>query len=195
MKNTLLLLSASLFVGTISTYAQNDSSGIFMTVNDYRANHLAYPINYKTDKERIKDHLLWSSDKVKVKHGGETYMLDKNNLYGYRDGRGQDYRFVGQLAYRILTPEEPIILYKYGEPQRDPQRNTATQYNRYYFSINADNSPISLTRTNLKKSFPDNAKFQQLIDKNFRSDDELTRLDRASKRYLINVLLDQSQKE
>lgn len=192
MKKTMLLLSATLFACSFATFAQKDSSGVYLTVDDYKAGTLSYPINYRLEKQKIKDHLFLQASQVKVKHNGETHLLDKNNLYGYRNSRGQDFRFVGDRAYRILNAGDPIILYKYGEPQADPIKNPPVQMNRYYFSTNETNSPVNLTRRNLKAAFPDNKAFQDAIDKNFRSDDELTRLDKGTTKYTIVRLLENS---
>lgn len=192
MKKTMLLLSATLFACSFYAFAQTDSSGIYTTVDDYKAGKLTYPINYKLEKQKIKDHLFLQTSQVKVKHGGQTHLLDKNNLYGYRNTRGHDFRFVGDRSYRILNAGDPIILYKYGEPQSDPTGKPAVMMNRYYFSTNETNSPINLTRRNLKAAFPNNQKFQDAIDKNFRSDDELTRFDKARNKYTIVRLLEDS---
>lgn len=192
MRNLSVLFSVTLLAGTFTAFAQKDSSGIYTTVEDYRSGHLAYPINYVTDKQKIKDYLFLDATKVKVKHGGETHLLDKNNIYGYRNTKGVDYRFVGNNAYRILSPGEPIILYKYGEPDSDPIKNPPRMMNRYYFSTNESNSPVILTRRNLKAAFPDNTRFHELVDRNFRSDDELTRFNKANNRYTVNILLEES---
>jgi hypothetical protein len=193
MKHTFILLSATFLAGSISTFAQQDSSGIFNTVDDYKNGRLTYAINYKTEKQKIKDYLLLDASSVKVKHGGQTHLLNKHNLYGYRDTKGHDYRFIGDNTYRILNPREPIILYKYAEVRRDPAKNPPTLINRYYFSTNAENAPVSLTRGNLKKAFPENTKFHETIDKTFRSDDELTRFDKLHNTYTVVWLLERSE--
>lgn len=188
------MLSATLLVSA-TAFAQKDSSGIYNSADDYKNRKLTYAINYKADRQKIKDYLLLDASQVKVKHGGETHMLDKNNIYGYRNTKGVDFRFVGNSSYRILTPEEPIIIYKYGEPHTDVKKNPPVQMNRYYFSTDANNSPLSLTIPNLKRAFPDNTRFHEALDKNFKSDDELDRFDRVRNRYTINVLLDESWKQ
>lgn len=194
MRNTILMLSATLLIGATAV-AQKDSSGIYNTADDYKNHRLTYPINYKMDRHKIKDYLFFEPTHVKVKHGDETFRLEKSSIYGYRNTKGVDYRFVGERSYRILNPGEPIILYKYGEPQTDPIKNPPVQMNRYYFSTDASLSPLNLTRANLKKAFPDNLKFHQAIDRTFRSDDELDRFDRVRNRYTVNVLLEESMKE
>lgn len=192
MKKTTLLLSATLLVCSFNAFAQQDSSGIYTTVDDYRNHKLTYPINYKLEKQKIKEHLFLQASQIKVKHNGQTHVLDKNNLYGFRNQRGHDFRFVGDRVYRIMNAGEPIILYKYGEPQSDPAKNAAVEMNRYYFSINDENSPINLTRENLKKSFPGNTKFHEAIDKNFTGDYDLDRWDKANNTYTIITLLKNS---
>lgn len=191
MKKTTLLLSATLLLCSYA-FGQQDSSGIYATVDDYLNHKLTYPVNYKLEKQKIKEHLFLQASQIKVKHNGQTHVLDKNNLYGFRNQRGHDFRFVGDNVFRIMNTGEPIILYKYGEPQRDPAGKASTEVNRYYFSINETNSPVSLTRENLKKSFPGNTKFHAAIDKNFTGDYDLARFDKANNTYMIITLLKKS---
>ncbi|HEY1114765.1 MAG TPA: hypothetical protein VGE66_14445 [Chitinophagaceae bacterium] len=191
MKKTTLLLSATLLLCSYA-FGQQDSSGIYNTVDDYLNHKLTYPVNYKLEKQRIKEHLFLQASQIKVKHNGQTHVLDKNNLYGFRNSRGHDFRFVGDRVYRIMNAGEPIILYKYGEPGRDPAAKASTEMNRYYFSINETNSPVSLTRENLKKSFPGNTKFHEALDKKFTGDYDLARFDKANNTYMIITLLKDS---
>lgn len=46
--------------------AQKDSSGIYKTAEDFQTRKLSYAINYKTEKHKIKDNILFNDEKIIV---------------------------------------------------------------------------------------------------------------------------------
>lgn len=172
---------------SFTALAQKDSSGIFNTAEDYKAGKLSYAINYKTEKHKINDYMFLNAAQVKVKHKGEIYLLDKNKIYGYRDTRGRDYRFVEDKSYEILNSGEPILIYKYSAPVQNPKA-VQKESTQYYFTKDAGDAPMPLTKENLKKAYPKNHRFHDAIDQNFRSDNELTNYDEYHKMYKMNWL-------
>ena len=173
---------------SLSVSAQKDSSGIYKTATDFKQGKLAYAINYKTEKHKIQDNLLFNASEIKVTHDGTSYTLKKSDTYGYRDVKGKDYRFVGDEAYRLLSKGEGVILYVYQSPAGSTKGSI--QYNpQYFFSVDAAVAPQALTKENLKAAFPGNHQFHDALDATFREDKELAAFDNFHKMYKINHIL------
>ncbi len=168
--------------------AQKDSSGIYKTAKDFQERKLSYAINYKTEKHKIKNNLLFNSKEIKVKHAGETYTLPKNETYGFRNTKGEEIRFVDNKEYKILNPGEALLIYVYEHPSHSP-KETEKYSPLYYFSTDASSAPMSLTKANLKAAFPDNHKFHDALDAQFRSDKELYTYDQFHKMYKLNWII------
>jgi hypothetical protein len=180
------IVSASVLF-TLGAFAQKDSSGIYKTVADFQQGKLSYAINYKTQTHKINDELLFNESEVKVKHEGVSYTLKKSETYGYRDMKGIDYRFVDNQSYKILNKGEALPLYVFKKAKAE---KGATQYvSVYYFSKDIGSAPQLLTKDNLKAAFPDNHKFHDAIDAQFRNDAELPAYDSFHKMYKVNHLL------
>lgn len=182
-----------LLVGALLTFstviAQKDSSGIYLTANDFKAGKLSYAINYKTEKHKINDYVFLNIAQVKVKHHGKTYMLDKNNIYGYKSTKGEEFRFVNNQQYKILNLGEQILIYEYTETGPDPRNPLLRLLYYYYFTTDAANPPVELTKENLKKAFPENQSFNSKIEENFKTDEDLITYDKLHKMYKLNWLL------
>ena len=188
-KNISFLTAIGLLAVTMSATAQKDSSGIYKTSDDFRNHKLSYAINYKTEKHKINDYLFYDATQVKVKHHGTTYTLDKSDIYGYKSTTGKVFRFVGNESYKILNPDEDLLLYLHTTPVSvtvDPLKRVEEHY---YFSKDAASSPVDLTIGNLKKVFSENLKFLASIDKYFKKDEQLTSYDTKNKTYTLNRLL------
>lgn len=185
---SLLMLAGGLFALTQNSFAQKDSSGIYKTADDFKQRKLSYAINYKTEKHKINDNLLFNNAEIKVKHHGEKYTLQKSETYGYRSTKGQEYRFIDNKAYKILNPGEPLLIYVYQHQSHSPKE--AEKYApMYFFSVDATSSPQPLTKANLKAAFPDSHKFHDALDANFKEDKELYAYDSFHKMYKVNWLL------
>ncbi len=188
-----IVLAGSLSALTFSAFAQKDSSGIYMTANDFKNGNLSYAINYKTEKHKINDYLFLNPDQIKVKHHDSTYMLNKSTTYGYKDTKGKVFRFVDNKDYEILNPGESILIYKYVITTQQP-KTTPVVMVRYFFTRDSGNPPVELTKDNLKKAFPENHKFHDALDENFKTDEELISYDQFHHMYKLNRLLQNSVK-
>lgn len=186
MKNiyAVAILTCALLLFNRNSFAQKDSSGIYKTVEDFQNRKLSYAINYKTEKHKINDFVLFNDAVIKVKHHDTAYTLQKSETYGYRDMKGEEYRFVDNKEYKILNPGEPLLIYVYQHPSHSPKE--ASKYEpMYYFSIDASATPQGLTKANLKAAFPDNHKFHDALDAQFKDDDELYAYDSFHKMYKL----------
>lgn len=187
-----IVLAGSFLILNYSAFAQKDSSGIYKSVEDFQNRRLSYAINYKTEKHKINDYVLFNDAVIKVKHHDTTYTLQKSETYGYRNMKGEEFRFIDNKEYRILNPGEPLLMYVYQHPSHSPKE--AEKYlPMYYFSTDAASSPQPLTKANLKKAFPDNHKFHDALDAQFKEDDELTAYDSFHKMYKLNRVWESNQ--
>ena len=182
-----MLASGLLFLAQHS-FAQKDSSGIYKTAVDFQQRKLSYAINCKAEKHKINPDVLFKDYKVKVRHQGITYTFRKSELYGYRDCDGKEYKFVNNAAYSILNPGESLLIYFYQHLAHAPKN--AEQYPpMYFFSKDATSAVRKLTKANLKAAFPDDHRFYDALDANFKEDRELSAYDSFHKMYKLNWLL------
>jgi hypothetical protein len=193
MKKTyyLLVLGFSLLILTQNLFAQKDSSGVYITADDFKNRKLSYAINYKTEKHKIKTYVLFKGNTIKIRHQGITYDLKKSETYGYRDTKGREFRFIGEAEYTILNPGEQLLMYVYQHPAHSGKE--ADKYPpTYFFTIDAAGMPQPLTKANLKAAFPDNHTFHDKMDAQFKNDKDLTDYDRFHKMYKLSWLLKNS---
>ena len=169
-------------------FAQKDSSGIYKTADDFAQRKLSYAINCKTERHKINPNLIFNEDEVKIKHQGNTYLLKKKEVFGYRDCKGKEYKFVNDTEYSILNPGELLLLYYYQHPAHSP-KNANDYPAAYYFSKDAFSPLQALTKANLKAAFPDNHSFHDKLDAQFKNDKDLADYDRFHKMYKLSWLL------
>lgn len=185
MKMTTVSLFIIAIFLSLNASAQKDSSGIYNTAADFQQGKLSYAINYKTEKHKINDYVLFNDAVIKVKHHDTTYTLEKSNTYGFRSTKGEDFRFIDNKEYKILNAGESLLIYVYQHPSHSPKE--AGKYGpMYYFSTDASAAPQALTKANLKAAFPDNHKFHDALDAQFKTDDELYAYDSFHKMYKVN---------
>ena len=187
----LMLVSGILTFSTV--IAQKDSSGIYNTAADFMQGKLSYAINYKTEKHKINGDMIFNDREIKVKHAGKKYTLQKNDTYGYRSTMGKDFRFVDNKEYKILNTGEPLLIYVYQHQSHSPKE--AQKYApMYFFSVDAASEPQPLRKSNVKAAFPDNHKFHDALDAQFKEDMELYAYDSFHKIYKLNRILQNSMK-
>ena len=162
--------------------AQQDSSGVYLTIADFQQQKLAYAINRRTQKHKIKQTSFSDQKFIKVVHNDSVITLLKSEVFGYQDCKGVPHRFIDKVNYVILNPSEYILIYKH-EIRAHKQSEL-----HYMFSRGIEGNVYKLTKENLKRAFSDQPEFQKKIDEVFTRDTELTRYDKATKTYLINWL-------
>lgn len=172
----------------ISAFAQKDSSGIYLTVDDFKAQKLSYAINYKTEKHTINDLYLFDGSLVKVKHHGDVILLDKDTIYGYKNARGEIFRFANNTEYELLNPGENILLYRRFVTTSPIVNPTVKAEEFYYFSKDAGSEVLPLSIDNLKRVYIRDQKFIEAINKYFQKDEQLTSYDEKRKTYTLSRL-------
>ena len=163
--------------------AQNDSSGIYKTADDFAAKKLSFAINCQTEKHKIYLNDFFNKPFINVKHYDSTYKIFRKDIYGYRFCNGEKYRIVNRYDLQVLNPDESIIIYRRNITHPPTGKTNVTNY---YFSIGAYSSVQSLTFKNLKKAFSDNQKFYQQVDSMFKYNTELAAYDDQHKMFVIN---------
>src|SRR5262245_284748 len=98
----------------------------------------------------------------------------------------RNYRVVGTDRYQIL---EAKALYIYS---LDVLVRKGASEKTYFFSVGPNGDVVPLTILNLKKAFPENHAFHDLLDMSFKHDSDLTKYDEFHKMFKINRLLDAS---
>lgn len=183
MKNKTFLM-IMLMLPTFS-FVNAQNSGVYISADDFKNGTLTYGIDCAKEKHKIKLNEFLNKPYITVIHDGKSHKLQKNEIFGYRDCGDKFYRFVGNNHYNIINPSEEILLYKHDIPASKKQKAVT----HYFFSTTPGDGVKDLTLLNLKASFPDNHKFHDLLDAEFKTDDELASYDSFHKIYKINRLL------
>lgn len=159
----IIILSAIIFVAFSSAFAKVQSKptsapGLYLTIKDFLNHHLSYN---NGDKIILNEFL--ASSKIKVITSGESKTLAKKQVFGFHNSSNEDYRFYKNELYQIITTE-PWFVYKHyaSTSVQGGKGNVKKEF--YYFSVKGTDELIPLTVENLKKSFPDNLKFHDLLD-------------------------------
>ncbi|SRR6266542_1015350 len=98
-----------------------------------------------------------------------------------------------EKGYTVINKEEePITIYKYVHASHSP-KETEKYAPKYFFTTSSSDVLRELTKINLKKAFPNNHKFHDALDAQFKSDDELNAYDSFHKMYKVNWLLKNNQ--
>lgn len=164
-------------------------SGIYLNAADFETGKLAYAINCKTEKHKIKLHEFLGKDYITVIHDKQPYDLKKKEIFGYKDCDGAIYRLGMDKHYQVMNPMEKILLYVIEIPGSKGQ----SKQDYYYFSASASGEIKELTLDNLKRAFPDNHKFHDALDAEFGSGNDLVLYDSFHKMYKVNRLYMSSQ--
>jgi len=187
MKRIFPTLSAALLGVALSlpAMAQTGKTGLYLSADDFAAGKVSYGAAH----HKIRPNVPFQHGKVKVVHGDQAMMLEKGQLYGYRDKKQQDFRFVGNDAYKIIDTKGFPIYSRDVEVTKGKGRVKET---RFYFSAGPGSEVKELTVGNLKQAFPGNGKFHQLLDLQFRSNDELARYDEFSKMFKLKTIYNET---
>jgi hypothetical protein len=165
MKKKLNIILTVLVAMSLSAYAKT-SAGIYLNLSDYRNNKLSCE-SEKGTHIHIRD-FFWNMSTIRVVNDGKKITYRKSELYGYRDGKDDVYRFYHNTEYRIA---EAGNIYIYVQEKNIAQSKGYKVVNKYYFSTGADSEILPLTINNLKYAYKGNDKFCDLADQFFSRDD------------------------
>lgn len=161
------------------------SQGIYRTLEDYNKGVLTYQ-KQGDEKYRLRADMLFSRDKVEIKKGERDMRLNKSEIFGYRDENGQDYRFFNNERYKIIDRGMFVL---YSREENKVRGKEKTRETVYYFSDKAGAPLAELNRYNLKKAYPRNREFHDLLDMAFQSDRELLQYDKFNGEYRLERVM------
>lgn len=164
------------------------ASGVYKTHSDYLTQKLAFAIDCKTEKHKIKLNEFPNKSFITVIHDGKPHQIAKDSVFGYQLCDGNFVRFADNTDYHLIEKGD-VWLYK-KIMIKTPKSSAEPNLN--FFSVGSE-KPISLTMENLKKTFPDNHKFHDALTAQFKSDQELTGYDSFHKKTKLNHLLEMSK--
>jgi hypothetical protein len=169
------------------------STGLYLTPDDFQHNKLSYAGNAAGGQTRIKIHDgLFGSTTVDLVYEGKKQVFSMARVYGYRDAKGQDYRFFDRSAYRI---DDTAGFYLYTDTRLVQGEKIARPQTLYFFSITPAADVQPLTLANLERAFAGNTRFRYSVETlkgQFGSDAALAAYDAVLKEYKIKVLYAQS---
>lgn len=110
----------------------------------------------------------------------------ERNIYSYRDNKANDYRFFNKRKYRILE-NGVITIYLFLLP--GDKQTGFRPIPEYYFSRGLNDNIRKLTIRNLKDTFREDDYWLDLIDMNFRFDEDLLQYDEYHSMYRVNHVL------
>jgi hypothetical protein len=182
-----------LVLGSIGISAgQTQSKGLYLTYKDYLDHKLSYsesPASPNGNKISINEFL--GSGSVTVTGEGKKMSFEKSKLFGYHDSDGSDYRFHDGKSYKI-TDTMGFFLYTHQTLVQQGKRPAPTL--NYYFSKKCNSALFPLTYQNVEIVFPDNAKFQHLVEMASVYNIKPDAYDDGLNKYKIKELYSQSLK-
>ena len=173
---------------TLKSNAQQQSSGLYLTFNDYQNHKLSYGSIAKGDKIAIHD--LLEGNTITVISNGNKQTFPKKEIFGFRKNN-QDYRFQDNKVYQIIDTKG---FYLYRHDKLTQQNKGLKPVSTVYFSTKADNGIAMLTQENIDKAFAANYKFRNSVQAEFKNDDALNEYDTALQEYKIKELYLESAK-
>ncbi|MDF2434165.1 MAG: hypothetical protein JWP44_3796 [Mucilaginibacter sp.] len=172
--------------------AQKQSTGLYLTYNDY----LNHKLSYTADKtnpngNKLLIHEFIGMNKVTVISNGKKTMIPKSGLFGYHDSNGNDYRFYENKAFQVIDTTA-FYIYSYDKLIQQGKGPKPTRV--YYFSKKTDDKILPLTSENIAKAFPKNAKFRYMVEVAAKTNLKLDAYDNEANEYKIKELYAESLK-
>ena len=168
--------------------AQNQSNGLYLTFNDYLHHKLSYGSVAKGDKIAIHDFMEGKA--ITVTSNGTKQTFSKNEVFGYRENN-YDYRFQDNKAYQII---DTAGFYIYKHDKLTQQGKGPKPVSIEYFSNNANAKILLLTQQNVDMAFAANYKFRNMLQAEFKNDDQLNEYDASLNEYKIKELYTESSR-
>lgn len=186
MKTIKLLFLVPLMAMFIqSTTAKSQTTGLYLTANDY----LSHKLSYSGSGDKIKINGFFEAGNVTLTHEGKKQSLPKNEIFGYSKD-GHDYRFFNNEEYCIME-NKGLFIYsrtKLVQEAKDPKPTT-----QYYFSTGLSEPILPLTIANLQKVYEKKyPKFIYAAEELFKSDADLAAFDSYTKEYKLTYLYEQN---
>jgi hypothetical protein len=165
-------------------------SGIYKTAQDFKDRKLSFSVNCDSAAGKIKLHHFFPGKYVNVIRNKTNYRLSKDSIFGYRDCKGNDYRFFENYSYEYqIVEDKSIVIYIALLTDPTYSGKGIKVVPTYFFSKTLGSEVLPLTINNLKMVFAGDIKFCNMLDGTVNSIEELTTYDYVHKMYKINYLL------
>ena len=164
--------------------SQKDSSGIYLNAADFESGKLTYSTDCKSRKHSVKLHEFWDSPFITIINDHKKYKYDKADIFGFRDCKNRVYRFFMNAKYEIVNTDD-FFLYRQIRDTWDDDIVSVSSAYVYFFSIKADSEIYPLGKRYLTWLFKDNAKFVDLVNTSFKSDDDLCLFNTKDEKYKV----------
>ncbi len=161
--------------------------GVFVTPADFEAGRIADKIVCETDSRPLSRDSFSRRDIIELTGVHRMQQYSKATIFGFRACDGTDVRFVRGTNWSVVRAP-PLYLYVH-EYRVTVGKGGSRIVTDHAFSTTAADSVRPLTLDALKRAYPENHRFHDLIDLAFRSDQELIRYDDFHHEYRIARLL------
>jgi hypothetical protein len=187
-----MILIITIFGFIQKSNAQKQSSGLYLTFNDYLHHKLSY-ITYPNDPQgnKIFIHEFIGRSKVIVINNGKKQVFAKSEIFGYHDSYNNDYRFYDNKAYQIIDTTR-FCIYSFEKLIQEGKGPKPTRV--YYFSVKPNAEMLLLTPENIAIAFPKNHKFRNMVELESKADLKLDAYDNELHEYKIKELYTESLK-
>ena len=174
-------------------FAQNHTSGIYKSSEDYKEGKFINEINCNSSSDKIKLNHFLTKNYIVIVKGKNEIRLNKDSVFGYRDCKQNEYRFYKNYNHEYkIVENKNIVIYIADMPVPTSDGRRTQLVPTYFFSINLQEEILPLTATNLKKAFPQNIKMHSLLDLEFFEGKNISTYDDIHKMYKVNFLLSQT---
>jgi len=194
MKTIRIFFVAALFMNALSAFAQTTNkeaahSGIYLTLANFHAGKLTYEIDCSKEKHKIKLHDFAGKAYIDVIHDGVKHTLQKKDIYAFVDCDNNVFRFFNNSEYQL---HESLAISIYSKQESQSEYKSFKLVDVYYFSVGDTGAIKPLTIENLKYAFPDNHKFHDMLDAQFKDVTDIAEFDTFHKVYRVNHLYQMS---
>lgn len=176
-------------VGSSPIGAPGDSGGIYLSYAHFRQHTLSYPFDCHSSGDKLVLNNFLGGSSIRVIHQGQRHSLRKDEIFGYRDCNGKDYRFYDKTPYLILDSTRFFLYSAEKLVQADKIARPAVLY---YFSTDAATPPVPLTIANLETAFAANRAFCYRLHSDFHSNADLVTYLPSGKTYKLKYAYAQS---
>lgn len=162
------------------------ASGTYLSASDYENERLAFEGDCGSKAHKLNVHDFSNKPYLDVKHDSQKQRYSTSEIFGFRACNGRDYRFSSKFEYEI---PEAGQLYVYARDIRKSNGRSNYTVREYYFSVGSTGQIQGLTVATLKQAFPENHRFQALLDSTFGSRQKLSEYDESKRMFKVNKLL------
>ncbi len=170
-----------------------DVKGIYANASDFRHN-TPYLIDGKHSGDKVKLNQFFFSPTINCVEDGQSKLFYKDSIFAITLKDGRNFRFINRDPYLIA---DTSYLYIYSRrtivserKQEGPHTRTTNKVEtEYFFSTGNHSSLYPLSLPNLRHYLSISKVVFNRIEKEFETDEALTKTNKQTGRFRINELL------